>query len=44
MTRETAIVLYEVTKQRREYQGRYRLRDRRGERSAPLPTVLEPKV
>jgi tRNA (guanosine-2'-O-)-methyltransferase len=36
----SGIVLYEVTKQRREYQSRYRLRDRRGERDTPLPTVL----
>lgn len=35
----SGIVLYEVTKQRREYQSRYRLRDRRGERETPLPTV-----
>lgn len=38
----SGIVLYEVTKQRREYQSRYRLRDRRGERPSPLPTVLAP--
>ena len=36
----SGIVLYEVAKQRREYQSRYRLRDKRGERSAPLPTVI----
>lgn len=36
----SGIVLYEVTKQRREYQSRYRLRDRRGERPEPLPTVM----
>lgn len=36
----SGIVLYEVTKQRRAYQSRYRLRDRRGERENPLPTVL----
>lgn len=35
----SGIVLYEVTKQRREYQSRYRLRDRRGARETPLPTV-----
>ena len=40
----SGIVLYEVAKQRREYQSRYRLRDRRGERAAPLPTVMAPKV
>lgn len=36
----SGIVLYEVTKQRREYASRYRLRDHRGERPAPLPTVM----
>ena len=36
----SGIVLYEVAKQRREYQSKYRLRKRRGERSVPLPTVL----
>jgi tRNA (guanosine-2'-O-)-methyltransferase len=39
----SGIVLYEVAKQRREYQSRYRLRDRRGERANPLPTTLPPK-
>jgi tRNA (guanosine-2'-O-)-methyltransferase len=39
----SGIVLYEVTKQRREYQSRYRFRDHRGERAAPLPTVISPK-
>lgn len=38
----SGIVLYEVTKQRRDYQSRYRLRDHRGERSVPLPTVIAP--
>lgn len=38
----SGIVLYEVAKQRREYQSRYRLRNRRGERPTPLPTVLLP--
>jgi tRNA (guanosine-2'-O-)-methyltransferase len=38
----SGIVLYEVTKQRREYASRYRLRDHRGERSTPLPTVIGP--
>lgn len=33
----SGIVLYEVTKQRREYMSKYRLRDRRGERAEPLP-------
>ena len=36
----SGIVLYEVARQRREYQSRYRLRDRRGERATPLPTVI----
>lgn len=36
----SGIVLYEVTKQRREYASKYRLRDHRGERPAPLPTVM----
>ncbi len=38
----SGIVLYEVTKQRREYASRYRLRDHRGERSEPLPTLMSP--
>lgn len=38
----SGIVLYEVTKQRREYQSKFRLRDHRGERSIPLPTVILP--
>lgn len=38
----SGIVLYEATKQRREYASRYRLRDQRGERSIPLPTVIAP--
>ena len=36
----SGIVLYEVTKQRRDYQSKYRKRDKRGERANPLPTVL----
>jgi len=40
----SGIVLYEVAKQRREYQSRYRMRDRRGERAIPLPTVITPKT
>lgn len=36
----SGIVLYEVTRQRREYQSRYRLRDRRGPRANPWPTVM----
>ncbi|WP_341710917.1 RNA methyltransferase [Erythrobacter sp.] len=37
----SGIVLYEVTKQRREYQSKYRKRDKRGERNTPLPTVMD---
>jgi tRNA (guanosine-2'-O-)-methyltransferase len=36
----SGIVLYEVAKQRREYQAKYRWRDQRGERATPLPTVI----
>lgn len=36
----SGIVLYEIAKQRRSYQSKYRLRNQRGERQAPLPTVL----
>jgi len=36
----SGIVLYEVTKQRREYQSKYRWRGRRGQRKKPLPTVM----
>lgn len=36
----SGIVLYEVAKQRREYQSKYRWRNRRGERKNPLPTVM----
>jgi tRNA (guanosine-2'-O-)-methyltransferase len=36
----SGIVLYEVAKQRREYQSKYRWRDQRGKREAPLPTVM----
>jgi tRNA (guanosine-2'-O-)-methyltransferase len=38
----SGIVLYEVAKQRRGYQSRFRLRKRRGERDTPLPTVIAP--
>lgn len=40
----SGIVLYEIAKQRREYQSRYRLRNRKGERPEPLPTTLPPKA
>ena len=36
----SGIVLYEIAKQRREYQSKYRWRNRRGRRAKPLPTVL----
>jgi len=38
----SGIVLYEVAKQRREYQSKYRWRDHRGKRDVPLPTVMTP--
>jgi tRNA (guanosine-2'-O-)-methyltransferase len=38
----SGIVLYEVAKQRRQYQSKYRLRDRRGARPELLPTVVAP--
>ncbi|WP_379063105.1 TrmH family RNA methyltransferase [Mesorhizobium sp. UC22_110] len=40
----SGIVLYEVAKQRREYQSKYRWRNQRGERSTPLPTVISPET
>jgi len=40
----SGIVLYEVAKQRREYQSKFRMRGRRGERAHPLPTVIAPEV
>lgn len=40
----SGIVLYEVAKQRREYQSKYRLRGRRGARDVPLPTVMDPQA
>lgn len=39
----SGIVLYEVTKQRREYQSKYRKRDKRGARAVPLPTIMRHK-
>ncbi|WP_299604129.1 RNA methyltransferase [uncultured Tateyamaria sp.] len=36
----SGIVLYEVTKQRREYQSKYRRSRNKGKRSEPLPTVM----
>ncbi len=38
--KSSGIVLYEVTKQRRDYQSRYRKGGRRGKRADPLPTVM----
>lgn len=38
----SGIVLYEVAKQRRAYQSRYRMRNKRGERATPLPVVMTP--
>ncbi|MEG3124028.1 TrmH family RNA methyltransferase [Sphingomonas sp. GB1N7] len=40
----SGIVLYEVAKQRREYQSKFKWRDRRGQRAEPLPTVLASKL
>ena len=36
----SGIVLYEVAKQRRAYQSRFRRSRQRAERATPLPTVL----
>lgn len=36
----SGIVLYEVTRQRRAYQSKYRNRGRRGVRAAPLPEIM----
>jgi tRNA (guanosine-2'-O-)-methyltransferase len=36
----SGIVLYEVCRQRREYQSKYRFREKRGARANPLPTVM----
>lgn len=36
----SGIVLYEVTKQRRAYQSRYKWRSQRGKRETPLPEVI----
>jgi tRNA (guanosine-2'-O-)-methyltransferase len=40
----SGIVLYEVAKQRREYQSKFKWRDRKGKRESPLPTVIAPKT
>lgn len=36
----SGIVLYEVTKQRREYQSKFRRGRKKGKRAEPLPTVM----
>jgi tRNA (guanosine-2'-O-)-methyltransferase len=36
----SGIILYEVARQRREYQSRFRKRGGRGERAEPLPTTM----
>lgn len=36
----SGIVLYEISKQRREYQSQYRMGRKRGKRTEPLPTVM----
>ena len=38
----SGIVLYEVTKQRREYQSQYRRSRHKGKRATPLPTEMPP--
>ena len=38
----SGIVLYEVTKQRRDYQSKYRRRKKGGRRAEPLPTIIAP--
>lgn len=40
----SGIVLYEIARQRREYQSRYMKRNRRVERAVPLPTTLPPRA
>jgi tRNA (guanosine-2'-O-)-methyltransferase len=37
----SGIGLYEVAKQRRACQSRYRMRNKRGERAVPLPVVMK---
>jgi tRNA (guanosine-2'-O-)-methyltransferase len=39
----SGIVLYEVTKQRREYQSKYRRRSMKGKRAAPVATLMNPE-
>jgi tRNA (guanosine-2'-O-)-methyltransferase len=40
----SGIVLYEVAKQRREYQSRFQRAHQRGGRPTPLPTTIAPKA
>ncbi len=40
----SGIVLYEVCKQRREYQSKYRRSGQKGIREEPLPTVMKPSA
>lgn len=40
----SGIVLYEIAKQRRQYQSQFRLRNRKGERAEPLPTTMPPST
>ncbi|MER8442782.1 RNA methyltransferase [Mesorhizobium sp. M1066] len=40
----SGIVLYEITKQRREYQSKFRRGRRKGKRAKPLPTVMSLEI
>ncbi|MCF6126950.1 MULTISPECIES: RNA methyltransferase [Mesorhizobium] len=40
----SGIVLYEIAKQRREYQSKYRRGSRKGKRAEPLPTVMRREI
>ncbi|MES0196546.1 RNA methyltransferase [Mesorhizobium sp. M0011] len=40
----SGIVLYEITKQRREYQSKFRRGRRKGKRAEPLPTVMRREI
>ncbi|MFC3713439.1 TrmH family RNA methyltransferase [Sphingoaurantiacus capsulatus] len=40
----SGIVLHEITRQRREYQSKYRSGRKKGKRPARLPTIMEQKV
>lgn len=40
MGTSSGIVLYEVTKQRREYQRKHRRNRHKGSRAEPLPTIM----